>query len=110
MGGTRKEKLAAELERQATLFFLDRAELPGTVLSVTRVEVSDDLQNVKIFFSVFPEEGAGRILKEVYAAKKDFRYYLAQRINTKFVPKIMLLSDALAKKQQRVEELLEKLK
>ncbi|MEK7647167.1 MAG: 30S ribosome-binding factor RbfA [Patescibacteria group bacterium] len=109
MGGTRKEKFSAELARQASLFFLDRAGLPGAVLCVTRVEVSDDLQNVKIFFSVFPPAKERRVLKEVYAAKKDFRHYLAKRINTKFVPKIMLLSDTSAQKKQRVEELLEKL-
>jgi ribosome-binding factor A len=109
MSAERKEKVRAVVERLAAKYMLENVGFPGILVSVTRVEVSDELGTVKIYFSVFPEQEEERIIKEVLSLKKDLRSAIAEGMPMKFVPNIELLPDELIKKQHKVEELFRKI-
>ena len=109
MSTERKERVKAVVEQLASKFILENIGFPGVLVSVTRVEVSDELGNVKIYFSVFPEAEEDKIIKQVIGLKKELRAAIAEGMPMKFVPNIELLPDELIKKQHKVEELFKKI-
>jgi ribosome-binding factor A len=109
MSVARKEKAAAMVERIAAKYLVENVGVPGAVVSVTRVIVSEGLDSVKIFFSVFPETARGTVMRQITAAKGDLKTSIARQMPMKFVPQISLLPDTDIEAIQRVEAALENL-
>lgn len=110
MEGIRKERVTSLIKHIAGDFFSREIGLPGVLVSITRVELSSDLQNAKIFVSVFPESKERKIIKMVSGARKDFKEYFRKRARLKFLPSFWFVLDEQAKKQRKVEDLLDSLK
>lgn len=110
MPNLRQEKVSSLLRRLAAEFFLKNVGEPGILASVTKTEISADLQNAKIFFSVLPENKERKILKQLFALKKDFRRHISRNLKIKFIPRIIFLMDDSIKKQRKIDEALDALK
>ncbi|MBI5742539.1 MAG: ribosome-binding factor A [Candidatus Niyogibacteria bacterium] len=109
MSTARKEKVAAMTLRIAAKYLVENVGVPGAVVSVTRVIVSEGLDNVKIYFSVFPEAARGMVMRQITETKKDLKAAIARQMPMKFVPNISLLPDTDIEAIQRVEAVLENL-
>lgn len=77
------------------------------LVTVTKVELSDDLKNAKAFISVMPEERAKLTMHGLTAATKRLRRDVMERIHIKEMPTLKLIYDEGHKAEMEVFALLE---
>ena len=103
-------RIAAEILRDLPGILRQHVELPlGVMVSVTDVEVNDDLSLAKVFFSVYgelDEAQAISIERELNAKKGVVRHELAQRLVMRQHPDIRFYYDATPARAARIEDLL----
>ena len=82
----------------------------GVLVTITRVEVSPDLNQVRVYISAMPENKE----REVFTVLKKSLYILQQRLNKKLnmrpLPRIIFKREEQIREAGRIEELLEKIK
>ncbi|MBI2024015.1 30S ribosome-binding factor RbfA [Candidatus Giovannonibacteria bacterium] len=108
MSARRIDKLKELYKRASTEFIQKHTEAEGFILSITNAELSDKLNRLKIFFSVWPDQKEKDVLKSLESLKGGLRKELGERVKTKFVPQIEFVPDDSEKKRLRIEELLNK--
>ncbi|MFQ6611534.1 MAG: 30S ribosome-binding factor RbfA [Fidelibacterota bacterium] len=63
-------------------------------ITFTQVEVSTDIRNAKVYFSVVkPKQNQKSIVHEMNRLGKKFRKYLGQELRTKFTPELKFIFD-----------------
>lgn len=109
----RTDRISQQIKRELA-DIIQRGELKddriGGLVTITHVEVSGDLRNVKVFFSVFGEEDQ-RIgtLAALDDAKGFLRGEICRRLGIKFAPEIIFRLDDSLEKGQKITELLDKI-
>jgi len=84
--------------------------LPALV-SVTRVEISPDLQHAKIFISVLGNQGQkDASLQKLKSAKGFIRYLLGKRVGLKYTPDLLFITDSSIEYGMHISEVLEKIR
>jgi len=78
------------------------------MITVTKVEVSDDLKHAKAFVSVMPEQHAKVTMHGLRSATGKLRKETMDRIHLKEMPTLELVYDEGHKEQMRVMALLER--
>lgn len=78
------------------------------LITVTKVELSDDLKHAKAFVSVMPQERAKLTMHGLTAATKRLRRDVMERIHIKEMPTLRLIYDEGHKAEMEVFALLEK--
>lgn len=79
-------------------------------ITVTGVDVSDDLKNARVFISVLKEEDREITLKVLNDAKKMVRSELAKRVRLRSIPSIEFRMDEAIEYGSRIEKLLKEIK
>ncbi|MBI2624893.1 MAG: 30S ribosome-binding factor RbfA [Candidatus Nealsonbacteria bacterium] len=83
---------------------------PGVLVTITRVETSQDLRQASVYISTIPEEKKkevfGLIRKNIY----QIQGLLNQAFKIKIMPRISFLEEKETKKAAEVEVILEKIK
>ena len=83
-----------------------RGELPG-IVSITRVLVSTDMRNAKIFFTVMGEEAEKKIAhSELKAHAHEVQHEINRRLQMKFCPKVTFTYDEGFENVMKVERIL----
>jgi len=108
-------RVAAEIMRDMPSILRERIEMPFDVMiSVTDVEVSDDLSYAKIFFSILGGEAEAdipqRVQQHLNAHKGVVRHELAQRLVMRQHPEVRFIYDATPARAARIEELLKQVR
>jgi ribosome-binding factor A len=81
MDNTRLQKIERLIQKDLSEIFLYQTkQMPGLMISVTRVRVSPDLSVVRAYLSVFPSEKGKEILENIHQNKKSIRYELGLRV------------------------------
>ncbi len=76
-------------------------------VTLTEVKVSPDLRQAKVFFSVLGDAQQIRnAIKGVRRARKHINALLAERLELRYVPRLVFVYDETAARAQRLEELL----
>jgi ribosome-binding factor A len=79
----------------------------GSLISVTDVQVTQDLQRAKVFVSVLEEDEAAReTLKRLRHAARFYRRELAERLNLRHTPELDFQLDTSIARGDRVLRLL----
>jgi len=78
------------------------------MITVTKVELTDDLKNAKAFISVMPEEHAKITMHGLTSATRKLRKEVMDRIHIKEMPTLKFVYDDGHKAQMEVMALLEK--
>lgn len=78
------------------------------MITVTKVELTDDLKNAKAFISVMPEEHAKITMYGLTSATRKLRKEVMDRIHIKEMPTLKFVYDDGHKAQMEVMALLEK--
>lgn len=107
----RKYQIAEAIQAQVDSIIRRELRDPRIgMVTVTRVDVSEDLQNATIFISVLggPDEEK-ETLKALRGAEGFIRRELAQRLRLRYVPQIHVAPDVALDQAMRVYELLEEL-
>jgi len=99
------------LKKELGQIILKEIDFPKDVLvTITRVETLPDLNESKIFISVFPENKE----KEIIGSLVRKIYFLQQKINRRLkmrpLPRLLFLLEEKTAEAGKIEELLEKLK
>jgi ribosome-binding factor A len=79
-------------------------------VTVTGVEVSDDLQRAKVYVSILEERDRKKILGALSKAAGFVRGELGRRLSLRYTPEVSFFPDDVFRKTQHVLELLEGLK
>lgn len=83
----------------------------GGLISITDVEVSGDLRNVKVYFSVYGEESQKvGTLAALEDAAGFLRGEICRRLGIRFAPELIFKLDDSLERGHKITELLEKIK
>lgn len=107
----RAKRVNQLIKRELSQILLKEIDFPeGALATITRIEVSVDLKQAKVYISVMPKEktpGIIRVLESrIFSIQKD----LDKRLTMKIVPKINFKEEKKTAEAGRIEELLEKIK
>jgi ribosome-binding factor A len=107
----RSVRVADAIRNELALLLLHKVRDPkiGSV-TVSRVEVTDDLKYAKIYYTVL---GEGKIVKEAEAglqrARGFMRSHLAKTLNMRYTPELQFRYDMTAEKVKEIEELFQEI-
>lgn len=109
---TRHDKVAEAIRREASIIIHDELKDPRVgFVTIGRVDLSSDLRNATIFFSVLGSEGERKKTKEALDSALGFiRREISHRIRLKFAPEIIFKEDRSSEYSNRIEEVLEEIK
>ena len=108
----RPERVAHLMQRELADIVRNKMRDPrlSQWVSVTDVEVTEDLSFAKVFVSILPEgEERERTLQTLQGAAGFVRRELAPRLGLREVPELRFLLDSSIERGARVEELLKKI-
>lgn len=78
-------------------------------VTVTEVEVSIDLRNANVYFSVLgSEEEIQTTMAALNRARKFINLELGKRLEMRYTPELRFVRDETAEKAQRIEEILDR--
>lgn len=80
--------------------------LLATMISVTDVEVTQDLQKAKVFVSFLDDAHESEIMKRLRRAARFFRREIAERVNLRHTPELEFVYDPSIARGARVLALL----
>jgi len=81
MNNTRLQKIERQIQKDlGEIFLSETRQLPGVLVSVTKVRMSPDLSVSKAFLSIFPSGKSKDIMDNINRQKKAIRYELGLRI------------------------------
>ena len=105
----RRDKVAEAIREEASLILHDKLKDPRLgFVTITAVEVADDLRNAKIFYSVLGnEEDYAKTQEALDSALGYIRKLISERINLKFAPEIIFRKDQSIEYSVRIQEVLE---
>lgn len=108
----RTVRLAEQIRIEAGDILARQVHDPGVgFLTLTRVKVTDDLQQVRIFYTAMGDAAERkRTARALERALPFIRRALGQRLQLRRVPEITFRYDESVATQARVEELLEEIK
>jgi ribosome-binding factor A len=105
-GGQINELLRAELAQ----LIEQRLELPGTLITVTKVESSPDLNYAKISISVLPEKFTGTALELLRKNTGAFSKALLKKTRLRHIPRFNWHVDDTEMRAAEIDELFKQLK
>lgn len=78
----------------------------GTMISVTEVETTQDLQKAKVYVSFLDDENEAAIMARLRKAARFFRREVAEALNLRHTPEFEFIYDASIARGARVLQLL----
>lgn len=109
MEGTRLQKIERLIQKDLSEIFLRQTQqMPGVMVSVTRVRMSPDLGLARVFLSVFPSERGAELLENINQNKKSVRFDLGQRIGKQVrrIPELAFFIDDSLDYLENIDKLL----
>lgn len=104
MPSRRQTQVSETIAHRAADFFA-RESNRQSLVTVTHADVSPDLKNVMIFFTVLPETKQEEVLHFAKRNRTEFRDYLKQHAMLKFLPNVDFEIDYGEKNRQRIDDL-----
>ncbi len=77
-----------------------------TFVSITRVELTEDYANAKVWWDTFDSTKRGEIKEAIDHLKGRIRSILAERIDVRHVPELMFIYDSQYEDEKRITEIL----
>jgi ribosome-binding factor A len=109
---SRSDRLSSQISRELSTMLLNNLTLPANIIiSITEVELAKDLRIGKVYYSVYGGDDAvpkaEKFFKDNY---KLIRKELAGKIRVKFIPELIFRHDPSIQREQRISELLDRIK
>lgn len=104
MASKRQIQVSETLAHLAADYFA-RESNRESLITITRADVSPDLKNITIFFSVLPETYEENVLHFARRSRTDFRDFIKKRTAMKFLPNVDFEIDYGEKNRQRIDDL-----
>lgn len=112
MGARRSDRLAEEIKREMSQIFREEMKDPRmNMVSITRVEVSNDISHARIYVSVMGnEEDRAKVEKALQGARGYLRSEIGSRISLRRVPELTFKIDRSIEHGVHIASLLNQLK
>ncbi len=114
MGKRRQERMAVEIKKVLSQIIQDQIKDPRldfSTISITRVDVSNDLGHARVNFSILGEaEQQAETIKVLQSAKGYLRSELAREIQLRHAPELEFRLDKSIEHGIRISSLLEELR
>ena len=85
--------------------FFARESNRESLMTITRADISPDLRNAKIYFSVIPQRYETSALNFAKRSRSEFRKYVRDHTRMQYLPTIDFEIDFGEKNRQRIDEL-----
>ena len=109
METTRQQKISRLIQKEMSdIFQRQTQQLRGVLVSVSRVRISPDLSQCRIYLSIFPSERGEEIIEAIRGNVKTLRYELGKRTRyqLRIVPELTFFIDDSLDYIDRIDELL----
>ncbi|MFZ2038650.1 MAG: ribosome-binding factor A [Minisyncoccia bacterium] len=106
--GAQKDMRLAEIVREKAAEFLQKESNRISLLTVTRVNISNDGKLITILFTVLPEHKQPEALSFVKRLRGDFRKYFIDHTRIGHVPTFDFDIDYGEKHRQKIDEIINK--
>ena len=109
---SRRDKVTESIRKEVSLILHDKFKDPRMgFVTITRVELTADLRNAKIFFSVLGNDENYKKTQEALDSGAGFiRKMLAETINLRYAPEIIFREDRSSEYSVRIQEILNEVK
>lgn len=109
---SRHKRVEEAIKKEVSTIIHDELKDPRVgFVTITRVELSKDLRNAVIFYSVLGKEESHKKTKlALDSALGYIRSLVAQRINMRFATELMFKEDHSSEYSVRIEEILNEIK
>lgn len=98
------------IKRELSKILLKDIEFPlETLVTITRVESTPDLQESRVFVSVLPSEKIIQVLKILNSQIYDIQQIINKRLKMRPIPKIRFLEERKTKEADRIEKVLKEI-
>ena len=110
--GSRADRVAEQLRSELALLLAREVHDPGIgFVTLTRVQVSPDLQSARIFYTALGDETARKnSARALDRAAPFLRHQIGARLRFKRVPELKFLYDESIAGQDRIEQLLNEIR
>jgi ribosome-binding factor A len=110
-GQKRSARVADVIQKELAMLILTKVRDPQLAgVSISRVEVGDDLQNAKIFFTILGDRKAVRAATEGLERAKGFmRTHLARTMNMRYTPTLQFRHDEIAEKVEHLDSIFQEI-
>ena len=107
----RTEKVAEELKhRVSDVLTKELAELNLGLVTVTKVRVSKDLKNARIYLSLIGNKDPAEVcIEKINYRKKQIRMHLSSKIHLRFIPDLSFYYDDTIEYANRIDELIKQI-
>jgi len=102
----RQERIANLIKEEISKLIVREIEFPESLVTITDVEIDDELNRAVISFSVLPSEKSEMALKILGKNRSHLQYLLLRKINIKPMPQIEFKIDYGLKKAAEIEKIL----
>ncbi|MFC1613002.1 30S ribosome-binding factor RbfA [Patescibacteria group bacterium] len=73
--------------------------------TITKISTSNDLKNIKVFVSIFPENKRGSIIEILNKKRNCFKKYLANNLQLRCIPRMKFFIDASEDKVDEIDKI-----
>ncbi|MEK7067788.1 MAG: 30S ribosome-binding factor RbfA [Patescibacteria group bacterium] len=101
----RIEQVNEVLRKEIALIIERELELPGVMVTVSKVDCARELDSARVWVSVLPDNKAGSALQQLRRQQGFIRHLLAKNILFRRVPQLIFAFDDTAKKAAAVENI-----
>lgn len=110
-GRKRSSKVAEAIRNELSILLIGKVQDPRLLnLSISRVEVTDDLSLARIFFTVLGDEKAAKEAAEGLQRARGFmRTHIARTLNLRFTPDLQFRYDDVVGKVAELEEIFQEI-
>jgi len=112
--GYRSARVAEAIKKEMSDLLLKEikdSRVKNNFVSVTNVEVTNDLRHAKLYFSIMGDNNSKEeVIKGLESAKGFIRTKIGERINLRFVPDIQIKLDESLEKAAKILKLMDSLK
>lgn len=110
--GNRVRRVEEMVKRVISEALIGEVDIPhGERVTVTKVDMSPDLRNAKVFFSILAEteEEKQTIFQGVRKRRKEIRRIVGREMELRLVPSLKFEIDNTAEEAARIEALIQKI-
>ena len=102
----RKDRVSSLIQERLSWIIVKEVEVPGALITITRVEVSKKINSAKVKVSVLPSEKALKALAVLANRAPYLEHLLLKDINIKPMPHIVFELDRGPEKAANIEKAL----
>jgi ribosome-binding factor A len=109
---SRRDRVSEAIRKEVSTILHSELKDPRLgFVTITRVELTQDLRSAKVFFSVLGKEEDYKKTREALDSALGFiRKLIAERINLRLAPEIIFKEDRSSEYSVRIQEVLDELK